>query len=54
MKKPLNTYNDKDPLKLSIPGKLSFSEKGGVIFGWEEDWDNQDAMLIAMGEVMDL
>lgn len=42
----------RNPKKLGIPGMLSLSVKGKVVFGWQEDEDHPDAMLLAIGEVM--
>lgn len=40
----------KDLNKLSIPGKLSFCR--GVIFGWQEDENHPDSLVMLCGEVM--
>ena len=50
----LKTLQDsnRNPKQLRIPGKLCFSANGKVVFGWEEDAEHPDAMLLAVGEVM--
>lgn len=45
--------NGRDPDNLSSPGMLSVSHTLKLIVGWEEDYTDEDARLLALAETMD-
>jgi hypothetical protein len=47
-----NNGIDDGAFLLSIPGKLNMSRLSKTIFGWEEDENHPDAMLLSVGETM--
>ena len=38
---------------LAIPGKISLSKTGKIVFGWAEDENHPNSMLLSIGEIME-